>query len=105
MLRRLVLLAGLAALGAVAWGDDKPSPVPKDSLPAKIPIDVIPLGLKDREVPKDNPLTEERVRLGRRLFFDPILSSDNTVACASCHEPTHGFAGSDGKARGIRGQR
>jgi cytochrome c peroxidase len=105
MFRRLVLLAVLAALGAVAWGDDKPSPVPKDSLPAKIPIDVIPLGLKDREVPKDNPLTEERVRLGRRLFFDPILSNDNTVACASCHEPTHGFAGTDGKARGIRGQR
>ena len=31
-------------------------------------------------------------QLGRRLFFDPILSADNTVACASCHQPEHGFA-------------
>jgi cytochrome c peroxidase len=104
MLRRLLVLAVAAAIGVAALGDDKPSPVPKDSLPATMPIDIIPLGLKNREAPKDNPLTEQRVQLGRKLFFDPILSIDHTVACASCHQPDHGFAGPGAKPRGIRGQ-
>ena len=32
-----------------------------------------------------NPLTEEGFQLGRNLFYDPILSRDNTISCASCH--------------------
>jgi cytochrome c peroxidase len=55
-------------------------------------------------VPKDNPLTAERVALGRKLFFDPILSADNTVACATCHRPDKGFSSGDAKPRGIRDQ-
>ncbi|MDA2914794.1 cytochrome-c peroxidase, partial [Acidobacteriia bacterium AH_259_A11_L15] len=42
-------------------------------------------------VPEDNPLTAEKVALGRRLFFDPILSRDYSLACASCHDPRHAF--------------
>ena len=83
---------------------DVPSSLPKDSLPAKLAFDTVPLGLADRTLPKDNPLTEGRVQLGRNLFFDPILSADNTVACASCHQPAHGFASAEAKPRGIRGQ-
>jgi cytochrome c peroxidase len=81
-----------------------PRSVPPDRLPALLALENIPLGLTSRPIPQDAPLTEARVRLGRRLFFDPILSDDRTVACASCHQPEHGFAGPDGKARGIRGQ-
>jgi cytochrome c peroxidase len=73
-------------------------------LPAKLPIDEIPLGLGPRPVPKDNPLTKERVQLGRKLFFDPILSADRTVACASCHQPEHGLGSAEPRPRGIRGQ-
>ena len=36
-------------------------------------------------------LTEERINLGRHLFYDPILSSDNSVSCASCHKQEHAF--------------
>jgi cytochrome c peroxidase len=104
MLRRLVLLVSLLPAGVAALGDDKPSPVPRDSLPARLPLDAVPLGLQEREVPKDNPLTEARVQLGRKLFFDPILSADQTVACASCHQPAHGFAGPGARPLGIRGQ-
>lgn len=43
-------------------------------------------------VPEDNPLTPEKVALGRRLFFDPILSRDYSLACASCHDPRRTFA-------------
>ncbi len=40
---------------------------------------------------KNNPLTEEKVLLGRNLFYDPILSRDNTISCASCHSPFNAF--------------
>lgn len=39
----------------------------------------------------DNPITEAGVNLGRHLFYDPILSGDNTISCASCHKQEHAF--------------
>jgi cytochrome c peroxidase len=47
-------------------------------------------------LPLDNPLTEEGVALGRRLFFDPRLSVNNSQSCASCHQ--HAAAFTDGRA-------
>lgn len=41
---------------------------------------------------KGNPLTKEGIALGKKLFYDPVLSSDNTVSCATCHEPSAAFA-------------
>ncbi len=102
---RFALLAGLVVLSVSVLAADAPPDLPRDILPAKLALDEVPLGLGPRLVPKENPLTELRVRLGRRLFFDPILSTDNTVACASCHRPDHGFAGNEARPRGIRGQR
>ncbi|MEZ5083652.1 MAG: cytochrome c peroxidase [Bacteroidales bacterium] len=52
---------------------------------------VIPSGFPDMIIPEDNPMTEEGVELGRMLFFDPILSADNTQSCGSCHAPEFGF--------------
>jgi len=43
------------------------------------------------DLPTDNPLTEEGVALGRRLFFDPLLSANNSQACASCHQADAAF--------------
>jgi cytochrome c peroxidase len=55
-----------------------------------------PLGLDIyMPVPEANPLTREKVVLGRKLFFDKRLSRDGTVACASCHDPARAF--SDGR--------
>jgi len=56
-------------------------------------------------IPGGNPLTADKAALGRRLFFDPILSSDGTLACAGCHVP--GLAFTDGKpvAEGVGGRR
>lgn len=39
----------------------------------------------------DNPITKERFILGRKLFYDPILSADNSISCGSCHIPTSAF--------------
>jgi Di-haem cytochrome c peroxidase len=42
--------------------------------------------------PADNPMTPERVALGRLLFWDPILSGQKDVACATCHHPAFGYS-------------
>lgn len=42
-----------------------------------------------------NPLNEETIQLGRALFYDPALSRDSTISCASCHSPFNAFAHSD----------
>lgn len=44
---------------------------------------------------KSNPLTPEKVELGRMLFYDPVLSLDNTISCASCHSPYNAFSHTD----------
>ncbi|MBI1896051.1 MAG: c-type cytochrome [Acidobacteria bacterium] len=46
--------------------------------------------------PEDNPLTAEKIALGRRLFFDRRLSRDSSISCSSCHDPECAF--SDGRA-------
>ena len=55
----------------------------------------LPLGLKPVPVPADNPLTPEKVELGKQLYFDPRLSCDDTVSCASCHDPKKGWSNGD----------
>jgi cytochrome c peroxidase len=53
----------------------------------------------------DNPLTEQGVALGKKLFFDPILSSDRTQSCASCHHQPDGFTDrKNALSRGVLGQ-
>lgn len=54
-----------------------------------------PLGLPVAPVPKDNPITVEKVSLGRRLFFDRRLSFNNTLSCAICHIPEQGFTNNE----------
>lgn len=65
----------------------------------------VPLGLKPLPIVKDNPPTEAKIVLGKQLFFDPRLSDDNSVSCASCHDPHKGWSNGDATAVGIRGQR
>ncbi len=55
-------------------------------------------------LPRDNPLIEERVALGKALFNDPALSRDGTISCASCHQASAAFADSRRVSIGVRGQ-
>ena len=99
-------LALVTLIASPTLGDDVPPPLPKDSLPKQIDLKSVPLGL-DRQPasPKDNLPTQERVSLGRKLFFDPVLSADGTVSCATCHRPDHGFASPEPIALGIKGRK
>ncbi|QKX03992.1 cytochrome-c peroxidase [Aquimarina sp. TRL1] len=55
-------------------------------------------------VPLDNEITEARVTLGKNLFWDPILSGDQTVSCATCHHPDKGYADGRALSSGIGGK-
>lgn len=67
----------------------------------------LPLGLQEETAftPSDNPLTTEKIDLGRQLYFDTRLSADNTVSCASCHSPQLGFSDGQSVSTGIKGQK
>jgi cytochrome c peroxidase len=52
----------------------------------------LPSGVLPPVIPADNPITTEKVELGQKLYFDPRLSGDDTVSCATCHNPLHAFA-------------
>lgn len=64
----------------------------------------VPPGLRPPSIPDDNPLTEAKVELGKKLYFDKRLSSDNTVSCASCHDPAKGWSNGERFATGVDGQ-
>lgn len=64
-----------------------------------------PLGLPPVPIPADNPPTAETIQLGRRLYYDPILSVDNTVSCATCHRPDAGFADPNPVSTGVQGKK
>lgn len=59
--------------------------------------------LPKMDIPIDNPLTEDGVTLGRYLFFDPILSGNEKMACADCHLPQAGFTDNLAISRGVDG--
>ena len=54
-------------------------------------------------IPVNNPQTVEGISLGKKLFFDPILSRDNTIACADCHNPKHAFTDPNRFSDGVDG--
>ncbi len=88
----LLLILGFAA----CKDDDGSDPVVGEDLTNIVydPTDhtlIIPPGLPSMDIPADNPLTDEGIELGRRLFYDPILSKDSTISCSSCHQLQYNF--------------
>ncbi len=65
-----------------------------------------PLGLSGLGdfIPSDNPMTLAKVELGRQLYFDPRLSLDGTISCATCHHPALGWTDNMPVSAGIEGQ-
>jgi cytochrome c peroxidase len=84
----LAVLVGFAAPFAPAAGADSNPPL---------------AALGPPPVPPDNPMTAEKVELGKLLFFDTRLSGDASVACSTCHEPRQGWAFSNDISRGYPG--
>jgi len=64
----------------------------------------VPPGFSKPPVPKDNPLTSEKIQLGRRLFYEVKLSRDNSLSCSGCHQQANGFSDAGQRfSRGVQG--
>ena len=125
----IVLAAALCAFG-LARAVQAPTPSPKPPLkttrkpaePAAVPRAagpkgetlksgdytlVLPLGLQADAayVRDDNPLSAGKIDLGRKLYFDPRLSRDGTISCATCHDPDKGFTDARPTSTGIGAQK
>lgn len=92
------LLIALMTVGLL--GCEILSPQPEER---SVDLQVAP-GFPAVPVPEHNPLTVEKVQLGERLFFDPILSRDGTISCASCHDPDAAFADPRALSIGVDGR-
>jgi cytochrome c peroxidase len=93
-MRTGTILAGAFALPAFFFA------APAADMPPKAPAGLPPIAW-----PKDNPFTQAKADLGRLLYFDRRLSMDETVSCATCHDPKKGFTDGGAVSTGIRGQK
>ncbi len=93
-------VAGIAGSAVVLAGCLAAGQLPPEALRDEATSTVVPLGLDlAAPVPDDNPPSAATVDLGRRLFFDAILSSDESASCSTCHKPDLYFT--DGLAHGV----
>jgi cytochrome c peroxidase len=101
-----VLFLVLAVVSALAlFRENSPATAASPgghAMPIGKPVEIkAPLGLPPVPIPADNPPTAETIALGRRLYYDPILSVDGSLSCASCHSPEHGFADTKPFSEGV----
>jgi len=71
-------------------GCKKENPIDTSGFPTAF-LFLTPSNLPEVSIPENNPMTVEGIALGRKLFYDPILSGTNTLSCGSCHQQEHGF--------------
>jgi cytochrome c peroxidase len=93
--RRYLLMLPLLILGLYSCAEEQYTPTP-------YALD-LPSHFSEPKIPFDNPLTVEGVALGRKLFYDPILSGDFTQSCSSCHQQSLSFAEATAVSTGITG--
>jgi cytochrome c peroxidase len=101
-MRAAVALWLLVAGGVACRRTPPPEPAPQAAATPAVQgpyVWHLPAGVPQPVVPADNPMSEAKVQLGRRLFYDTRLSGNQTYACATCHEQRRAFT--DGRARAI----
>ena len=100
------LTAGIAGKGALRVGQIKKF-LADDQNHSVLTVK-LPKGLDAAKanifIPEDNPMTRAKIELGRQLYFDPRLSSDGTISCASCHHPDKGYGFDTQFGVGVDGQ-
>lgn len=97
---RIVLIPVLLGMSFVGCNNDCNDDYVTTPYELEIPAGLPPM---DVFIPADNPMTVEGVALGRKLFYDPILSGDNTQSCSDCHSQEHGFSDQRPFSEGIDG--
>src|SRR6266446_10182377 len=100
-MRKLILgSVALLSLGALLFFASVGRSQEASGLRTDLRFDALPAVAR---APADNPTTLDRVALGRLLFWDPILSGRQDVACASCHHPRFGYAENRDLSIGVNG--
>lgn len=110
---------GIGLMGIVACHKPVPEPEPPVVVETWPELPAIPFPYSEASFPEtwlsdpamnlfrvndaDNPVTDAGATLGRVLFYDPQLSSNLRVSCASCHRPEHGFADAVAVSEGVEG--
>lgn len=93
-------MKALTCMAVLAWGG---TALAGEASPPKLPIGVS-AALYDISVPPDRKPTPERVALGEKLFNDKRLSADDSVSCATCHDPKRAFTDGRATSVGIKNQ-
>lgn len=100
------LTGGISGAGPLSVPEIKKfldNPVNHSVLSVELP-EGLAAGKEAVYIPEDNPLTRAKIELGRQLYFDTRLSSDNTISCASCHSPSAGYGAHTQFGVGVKGQ-
>ncbi len=85
------------------WQPSKPELIKDEAMNVSVPAGLMKLAAKIN-VPISNPITKGKYELGRQLYFDPRVSLDGTVSCATCHNPDKGWTDNMAVSIGIDGQ-
>jgi cytochrome c peroxidase len=85
----------------ILWLPPDPKLIQDKPFTATVPAGLPPILAS---VPASNPLTEGKVELGKQLYFDPRVSLNGTVSCATCHNPARGWTDNLKTSAGIDGQ-
>jgi cytochrome c peroxidase len=101
MMNKLLFIV-LFALVVMAQVGCEPEPTEPDYIPTPYTLD-IPQGLPPMIIPASNPMTVEGIALGRKLFYEKLLSGDNTMSCGTCHLQENGFSEPLQVSQGITG--
>tara|TARA_B000000460_G_C21511156_1_gene391113 strand:+ start:370 stop:1437 length:1068 start_codon:yes stop_codon:yes gene_type:complete len=104
MKRKVVVILVLSILVVACNKEDAAE---EEYLATPVSLEIPPLfeeNILPPVIPEDNPLSEEGIALGKKLFFDPILSADNTQSCATCHRPQNAFTDPRRFSIGINGE-
>lgn len=81
-----------------------PEPSPKGAQRPAAKVSQLPLGLPAVPIPADNPMTPEKIELGKLLYFDKRVSKDGTISCATCHDPNVAWTEHRATSAGIEDQ-
>ena len=99
----LFLLFGLMIGFTISCGEDPMEEPEEEIMQDTTPYDFFYGGLPAPDLPEDNVLTVEGVKLGRMLFYEKMLSRDNSQSCASCHRQEHAFTDTARFSLGVEG--
>jgi len=94
-MKRFSWIVGIAVGGLLLNSCEKDPPAHSllpDSFDGPTAVELeVPEGFPQPFLDESNPLTEEGIQLGRKLFYDPMLSDDNSMSCATCHNQEFAF--------------